>query len=186
MTAVAFGLFHANFDQLFFATIIGFGFGYLTFEYSIWWAIFYHIFNNLVLSQRASLPRYACEYECSRVGSNSRLFRWNHCLYHRLDFKKEKLFFSLYSRKPTSTWRLPKKLVFLLVLGLGPWDNSYVLTSLLKRLLISRGWDKSPSLSIFFGLSSKTQWLSGLYYADFISFYSPTQLCGEWDDEIEF
>ena len=22
------------------------------------------------------------------------------------------------------------------------------------------------------------QWLSGLYYADFISFYSPTQLCG--------
>ena len=41
-----------------------------------------------------------------------------------------------------------------------------------------RGWDKSPSLSIVFGLSSKTQWLSGLYYADFISFYSPTQLCG--------
>ena len=41
-----------------------------------------------------------------------------------------------------------------------------------------RGWEKSPSLSIVFGLSSKTQWLSGLYYADFISFYSPTQLCG--------
>ena len=41
-----------------------------------------------------------------------------------------------------------------------------------------RGWDKSPSLSIIFGLSSKTQWVSGLYYADFISFYSPTQLCG--------
>ena len=41
-----------------------------------------------------------------------------------------------------------------------------------------RSWDKSPSLSIVFGLSSKTQWLSGLYYADFISFYSPTQLCG--------
>ena len=40
------------------------------------------------------------------------------------------------------------------------------------------GWDKSPSLSIVFRLSSKTQWLSGLYYADFISFYSPTQLCG--------
>ena len=33
-----------------------------------------------------------------------------------------------------------------------------------------RGWDKSPSLSIIFGLSSKTQWLSGLYYTDFISF----------------
>ena len=41
-----------------------------------------------------------------------------------------------------------------------------------------RGWDKSPSLSIVFGLSRKTQWLSGLYYADFISFYSPTKLCG--------
>ena len=41
-----------------------------------------------------------------------------------------------------------------------------------------RGWNKSPSLDIVFGLSSKTQWLSGLYYADFISFYSPTQLCG--------
>ena len=39
-------------------------------------------------------------------------------------------------------------------------------------------WDKSPSLSIVFGLSSKTQWLSGLYYADFINFYSPTQLRG--------
>ena len=45
-------------------------------------------------------------------------------------------------------------------------------------LITKRGWDKSPSLSIVFGLSSKTQWLSGLYYADFISFYSPTQLCG--------
>ena len=41
-----------------------------------------------------------------------------------------------------------------------------------------RGWDKSPSLSIVFGLSSKTQWLSGPYCAYFISFYSPTQLCG--------
>ncbi|MDU4524251.1 MAG: hypothetical protein E7J10_07955 [Streptococcus parasanguinis] len=27
-------------------------------------------------------------------------------------------------------------------------------------------------------MSSKAQWLSGLYYADFISFYSPAQLCG--------
>ena len=41
-----------------------------------------------------------------------------------------------------------------------------------------RGWNKNPSLDIVFGFSSKTQWLSGLYYADFISFYSPTQLCG--------
>ena len=44
--------------------------------------------------------------------------------------------------------------------------------------MTKRGWDKSPSLLIVFGLSSKTKWLSGLYDADFISFYSPTQLCG--------
>ena len=43
---------------------------------------------------------------------------------------------------------------------------------------VTRGWDKSHSLLIVFGLSNKTQWLSGLYYADSISFYSPTQLCG--------
>ena len=29
--------------------------------------------------------------------------------------------------------------------------------------MTKRGWDKSPSLLIVFGLSSKTQWLSGLY-----------------------
>ena len=50
--------------------------------------------------------------------------------------------------------------------------------SILQIIQLKRGWDKSPSLSIVFGLSSKTQWLSGLYCADFISFYSPTQLCG--------
>ena len=51
--------------------------------------------------------------------------------------------------------------------------------SFLQIIQLKRGWDKSPSLfSVVFGLSSKTQWLSGLYYADFISFYSPTQLCG--------
>ncbi len=53
-----------------------------------------------------------------------------------------------------------------------------ILFLLLLAVPHERGWDKSPSLSIIFGLSSKTQWLSGLYYADFISFYSPTQLCG--------
>ena len=47
-----------------------------------------------------------------------------------------------------------------------------------SKFRAKKGWDKSPSLSIVFGLSSKTQWLNGLYYVDFISFYSPTQLCG--------
>ena len=64
----------------------------------------------------------------------------------------------------------------------GPHCSST--TSLLPKTgcsvvsLQEKGWDKSPSLSIVFGLSSKTQWLSELYYADFINFYSPTQLCG--------
>ena len=57
-----------------------------------------------------------------------------------------------------------------------PRKNSILSTKCMEAT--EKGWDKSPSLSIVFGLSSKTQWLSGLYYADFISFYSPTQLCG--------
>ena len=52
------------------------------------------------------------------------------------------------------------------------------ITILFCKSYIKRDWDKSPSLLIVLGLSSKTQWLSGLYYTDFISFYSPTQLCG--------
>ena len=56
--------------------------------------------------------------------------------------------------------------------------NSITIRKALQVFVVKSGWDKSPSLSIIFGLSSKTQWLSGLYYADFISFYSPTQLCG--------
>ena len=62
---------------------------------------------------------------------------------------------------------------FLLMLGTNNFLDPTSLSYSKKR-----GWDKSPSLSIVFGLSSKMQWLSGLYYADFISFYSPTQLCG--------
>ena len=61
------------------------------------------------------------------------------------------------------------------------WHSIYstnLIESLNKESNVKRGWDKSPNLSIVFGSSSKTQWLSGLYYADFISFYSPTQLCG--------
>lgn len=51
MTALLFGLFHENLYQLYFATIIGLGFGYIAFEYSIFWAIFFHIFNNLVIAE---------------------------------------------------------------------------------------------------------------------------------------
>ncbi|ENI8789450.1 hypothetical protein ABZ032_003018 [Listeria monocytogenes] len=56
-------------------------------------------------------------------------------------------------------------------------NSDYQKTSFVRFLYLRS--DLCPSLlSIVFGLSSKTQWLSGLYYADFISFYSPTQLCG--------
>ena len=47
------------------------------------------------------------------------------------------------------------------------------MSKVIKKRLGQKSW---PLL--VFRLSSKTQWLSGLYYADFISFYSPTQLCG--------
>ena len=69
-----------------------------------------------------------------------------------------------------------------LIMVLGGGDGSKPSVSFLKfeprSQIFPRVWDKSPSLSIVFVLSSKTQWLSGLYYADFISFYSSTQLCG--------
>ena len=45
---------------------------------------------------------------------------------------------------------------------------------------------KSPSLSIIFGLSSKTQWLSGLYYADFTQLLQLYSTVRRWDNEIEF
>ena len=38
---------------------------------------------------------------------------------------------------------------------------------------------------LFLDCRVKTQWLSGLYYADFISFYSPYSTV-DGDDEIEF
>ena len=44
--------------------------------------------------------------------------------------------------------------------------------------MIKKRLGQKSGLSIVFGLSSKTQWFSGLYYAAFISFYSRTQLCG--------
>lgn len=51
MTALLFGLFHENLYQVYFAALIGLGFGYIAFEYSIFWAIFFHIFNNLVIAE---------------------------------------------------------------------------------------------------------------------------------------
>ena len=44
---------------------------------------------------------------------------------------------------------------------------------------IHRGWDKSSSLNYFFGLSSKTQWLSGLYTLISSAFLQPLLNCAE-------
>lgn len=51
MTSIIFGLFHENLSQLYFASFIGLGLGYIAFEYSIYWSIFFHIFNNLVIAE---------------------------------------------------------------------------------------------------------------------------------------
>lgn len=49
MSSLLFGLFHGNFPQFFFATFVGIIFSYVTLEYSILWAMAFHIFNNLVI-----------------------------------------------------------------------------------------------------------------------------------------
>ncbi len=49
-SALLFGLFHGNLLQAPYALIVGLVLGYVTVEYSIWWAIFIHGFNNLVLA----------------------------------------------------------------------------------------------------------------------------------------
>ncbi len=49
-SALLFGLFHGNLLQAPYALVIGLILGYVTVEYSIWWAILIHGFNNLVLA----------------------------------------------------------------------------------------------------------------------------------------
>ncbi len=50
MSSLLFGLFHANIPQGVFAFFIGGIFAYVTYKYSIKWAIVLHIFNNLILN----------------------------------------------------------------------------------------------------------------------------------------
>lgn len=54
-SSVMFGFFHADVTQGFFAFFAGLILGYLASEYSIFWSIFFHIFNNLVLSDIGTL-----------------------------------------------------------------------------------------------------------------------------------
>jgi len=49
-SAVLFGLFHGNLLQTPYAILVGLILGYVTVEYSIFWAVLIHMFNNLVLA----------------------------------------------------------------------------------------------------------------------------------------
>ena len=49
-SAVMFGFFHGDLGQGFFAFIMGLLLGYLACEYSIFWSMALHVFNNLVVS----------------------------------------------------------------------------------------------------------------------------------------
>lgn len=51
VSAILFGLFHGNIVQIPFATLVGLVLGYVTVEFSIWWAILLHIINNFILSE---------------------------------------------------------------------------------------------------------------------------------------
>lgn len=48
-SAYFFGVFHGNVVQTPFAFLVGLVLGYVTVEYSLWWAIVLHLINNLVL-----------------------------------------------------------------------------------------------------------------------------------------
>ncbi len=51
LTALAFGLFHGNIVQIPFAFLVGLVLGYVTMEYSVWWAILLHAINNFALAE---------------------------------------------------------------------------------------------------------------------------------------
>lgn len=53
-SAVLFGLFHGNLLQAPYALLVGLLLGYITVEYSLFWAIILHMFNNLVLADLLS------------------------------------------------------------------------------------------------------------------------------------
>ncbi len=48
VSALLFGVMHANPTQSVFAFLVGFVFAYTAMEYSIWWSILYHILNNFL------------------------------------------------------------------------------------------------------------------------------------------
>lgn len=53
-SGLLFGIFHGNLLQMPYAVIMGFVLGYLAVEHSFLWAVFLHVFNNLVLAEGLS------------------------------------------------------------------------------------------------------------------------------------
>lgn len=53
-SAILFGLFHGNLLQAPYAVLMGLLFGYVTLEYSVFWSILLHVYNNLVLADLLS------------------------------------------------------------------------------------------------------------------------------------
>ena len=50
ISSILFGVMHANIPQGMFAFAVGLVLGYVAIEYSIWWAIALHIFNNCIFN----------------------------------------------------------------------------------------------------------------------------------------
>lgn len=50
LSAILFGLAHGNIYQFFYAAAVGLVLGYVSMEFSIWWAIGLHLINNLVFA----------------------------------------------------------------------------------------------------------------------------------------
>ena len=62
LTAIMFGIFHENFSQLYFAAVVGLGLGYIALEYSLFWAIFFHMFNNLIIAEGLTYLEYVLPF----------------------------------------------------------------------------------------------------------------------------
>lgn len=66
-SAVLFALFHGNLLQGPYALLAGLILGYLACEYSLWWAIGAHVFNNLILAEGLSRLAQLLPYPASDV-----------------------------------------------------------------------------------------------------------------------
>lgn len=96
ISSLFFGVMHANPIQVVFGTAMGLLLGYLAVEYSVFWSILFHIFNNLILPALLSaifdpLPSHLgdrlylvyCAAACllsvlALIRKRDRLYEWSH------------------------------------------------------------------------------------------------------------